>query len=52
VIQRVATTTQTDIAAAIRQHLNIDVPLAELTYGEATQLIAMLRTERPRTRKN
>jgi hypothetical protein len=51
VIQRVATSTQTDIAAAIRQYLNLDVPLAELTYGEATQLISMLRTERPRTRK-
>ena len=52
VIQRVATSTQTDIAAAIRQHLNIDVSLADLIYGEATRLIAMLRTELPRTRKN
>lgn len=50
-IQRVATSSQTDIAEAIRHHLNIDVPLAELTYGEATQLLALLRNERPRPRK-
>lgn len=51
-VQRMATTSSIDIDDAIRRHLNIDVPLAELTFGEATVLVNALRTERPRTRKN
>lgn len=51
-LQRLATSTHIDIDAAIRQHLNLDVPLAELTFGEATLLVNALRTERPRPRKN
>lgn len=52
-LQRMASAANIDIDAAIQQHLAIDVPLAELTYGEAAQLLNALKSERPRPpRKN
>lgn len=51
-LQRMATASHIDLDDAIRQHLNLDVPLTELTFGEATTLVNALRHERPRTRKN